>query len=115
MEVVVPLLNALSPLQVLKSAIGLAKEAHVECILEAVQSINIVAAESETGTEEMRDEPVDSRLFLNSMLPPAPNSALPAPEKQRRRADDQSASAETSRGSTMQAAKKQQSRSLREL
>jgi hypothetical protein len=104
-----------SPLQVLKSAIGPAKEAHVEFILEAVQSINIAAAEPETGMEEMRDEPVDSRLFLNSMLPPMPNSALPAPEKQRRRAGDQSASAEPSRGSTMQAKKKQQSRSLREL
>jgi hypothetical protein len=33
MEVVAPLLNALSPLQVLKSTTGLTKEAHVECIL----------------------------------------------------------------------------------
>jgi hypothetical protein len=30
----------------------------------------------------MHDELVDSRMFLNSMFPPAPNSALPAPEKQ---------------------------------
>jgi hypothetical protein len=33
MEVVAPLLNALSPIQVLKSITGLTKEAHVECIL----------------------------------------------------------------------------------
>jgi hypothetical protein len=71
-------LNALSPLQVLKSATGPAREAHVECILEADQSINIAVAGLETETEDMRDEPVDSHLFLNSILPPVPNSTLPA-------------------------------------
>jgi hypothetical protein len=96
-----------APVQNLKTTDGPAQEGHVDSIVDAIQSIQLAPApRPKAPRSDGGDEFEDSCLFLASMFPAAPSSALPPPEKQCRRGGIRSTFAEISRRSTRQAAKK---------
>jgi hypothetical protein len=77
-------------------------------IADAVHAIKLDSGpglqDARAGEEDEEGKLDDSRLFVASVFPVAPNSALAAPEKQRRKGGHRSASAEPSHRSIRQAA-----------